>query len=398
MAAAIIAACAGGVWGGGWGGGWGRVAYGMTLDAPSTGAPTTTSPTPAEPPSAPSRDPALTSPTVEDDLLDQRRERPAPPPVEPDPAPGGGQSAVPSVPAPGLSAVPGIDRLSYALPNRVFRAEGSYVVQVRGVVIRLPGGEHVFVPDMPTDGSPGEQPMLLMPSQRLASIEALTKSQDAPLAVSLSGQVYAYRQRQYVLASAFSVIEVAAPDAGNASGASGGSGGAANGGTASGGTANGGAASGATPADTATARDPRVDDLIRDLETQTRGQRLLAPPTATEERAGAGDAGASRDRAGDAPLLPEGSLLMNRRGRLVRLAGSDGRYAFVLDNDGNSPSPGALVILPCRVLESMEGLAAMRGDEASFRVSGRVLVHMGRNYLLPTLAQVERPTDLMPMQ
>ncbi len=208
----------------------------------------------------------------------------------------------------------------------------------------------------------------------------------------LSGQAFVYRGRQYLLPSTFSLInsrpapkaEVkpeAAPQAAPQAAPE---------------PAN--AANAATPGDpgatgsSSTSGDPRVDDLIRDLETRSRGQRLLAPPVDTA------DAVQGQQAAEQATLLPEGDLVMNRRGRLVRLAGSDGRFAMVFDNDPNSPGTGPLVVLPCRVLETMEGLAMPRGDEATFRISGRVLVHEGRNYLLPTLAQLERPGDLTPLQ
>lgn len=311
----------------------------------------------------PSQDPALTDPTVGDDLLDQERQRPAPAPVEPDSA-APGQRVIPSV--------PGVDRLSFALPNRKLRTEGAYVTQVRGEVVKLPTGEHVFLPEMPSDGTPGDQPMLLMPCQRLSQIQSATENGQA-VAMSLSGQAFVYRGRQYLLPSTFSLVSaVKAPKPADA-------------------PASPGDAPAAHP--TTTSTDPRVDDLIRDLETHSRGQRLLSPTVDSSDATQV-----QQTAEPQANLLPEGDIIMNRRGRLVRLAGSDGRFAMVFDNDANSPSPGPLVILPCRVLETMEGLAMPRGDEASFRVSGRVLVHEGRNYLLPSLAQLERPADLMPMQ
>lgn len=337
--------------------------------------PTGPSPAPASQ-TPPSQDPSLTDPTVGEDLLDQERQRPAPAPVEPDSA-APGQRVIPSV--------PGVDRLSFAMPNRKFRTEGAYVTRVAGSVVKLPSGEHVFLPSVPDDGIPGDQPMLLMPCQRLSQIQSVAENAST-VEMSLSGQAFVYRGRQYLLPSTFSLINSkpvakpaeAKPEAATQAAPQG--------------------ANAATPGDagatgsSSTSGDPRVDDLIRDLETRSRGQRLLAPPVDTA------DAVQGQQAAEQATLLPEGDLIMNRRGRLVRLAGSDGRFAMVFDNDPNSPGTGPLVVLPCRVLETMEGLAMPRGDEATFRISGRVLVHEGRNYLLPTLAQLERPGDLTPLQ
>ena len=333
--------------------------------------------------SPPSQDPSLTDPSVGEDLLDQERQRPAPKPVEPDAA-APGQRVIPSV--------PGVDRLSFAMPNRKFRTEGAYVTRVTGSVVKLPSGEHVFLPSVPSDGTPADQPMLLMPCQRLSQIQSVAESGEA-VEMALSGQAFVYRGRQYLLPSTFSLINAARPAKQDPQG-QGGAGQVAGGQVAAGQGAAASPASSGTKPDAAAAPsgDPRVDDLIRDLETRSRGQRLLAPPVDTA------DAVQGQQAAEQANLLPEGDLIMNRRGRLVRLSGSDGRFAMVFDNDPNSPGTGPLVILPCRVLETMEGMAMPRGDEASFRVSGRVLVHEGRNYLLPTLAQLERPGDLTPLQ
>jgi hypothetical protein len=318
----------------------------------------------------PSQDPSLTDPSVGEDLLDQERQRPAPGPVEPDAA-APGQRVIPSV--------PGVDRLSFAMPNRKFRTEGAYVTRVAGYVTQIPSGEHVFVPDVPTDGTPADQPMLLMPCQRLSQIQSVAENAER-VSMLLSGQAFVYRGRQYLLPSTFSLTSGTRAAAKSDAAAQVSEAGA----TAT--PTTGGASSGSASG------DPRVDDLIRDLESRSRGQRLLAPPVDTA------DAAQGQQAMEQATLLPEGDLIMNRRGRLVRLSGSDGRFAMVFDNDPNSPGIGPLVILPCRVLETMEGLAMPRGDEATFRISGRVLVHEGRNYLLPTLAQLERVGDLTPLQ
>lgn len=355
-----------------------------TPAAAPAGAPAGAGPSAAPP----SQDPALTDPTVGEDLLDQERQRPSPAPVEPD-ASAPGQRVIPSV--------PGVERLSFALPNRKFRTEGAYVTRLVGAVMRLPSGEHVFLPDVPTDGTAGDQPMLLMPSQRLSQIASAADNGQSSVGMSISGQAFVYRGRQYLLPSTFSLVNNAGGGARPTGAAqpTGATTPATPDGTAAGGGADAGANSGTgSGTGSGAGADPRVDDLIRDLETRSRGQRLLAPA------ADAGDAGDAARQAAEPQmnLLPEGQIIMNRRGRLVRLSGSDGRFAMVFDNDPDSPGTGPLVILPCRVLETMEGLAMPRGDEATFRVSGRVLVYEGRNYLLPTLAQLERPADLMPMQ
>jgi hypothetical protein len=44
----------------------------------------------------------------------------------------------------------------------------------------------------------------------------------------------------------------------------------------------------------------------------------------------------------------------------------------------------------------MEQSALRHGDAATLEVSGRILAHGGRNYLVPTLFQVVRVGDIQP--
>jgi hypothetical protein len=57
-----------------------------------------------------------------------------------------------------------------------------------------------------------------------------------------------------------------------------------------------------------------------------------------------------------------------------------------------------MVLLPCRATESLEALAASRGENVAFKVSGRVFTFEGRTYCLPTLVQATRPGDLRTLQ
>jgi hypothetical protein len=178
--------------------------------------------------------------------------------------------------------------------------------------------------------------------------------------VTLSGQVFVYHDRQYLLPAVFSLESGAraAPKE---------------------------ATPGANPQP-----DPRAEDLMKELESQ-RAPRAIdpamgtAPPPPTRT-------------PGSAALLQEGSLLVMRRGRLTRLPGEDGRYAFALDNDTNSPAPPPLTLLPCAELTQLEGIASTRGEGLVMKLSGRVTVYQGRNYLLPIMHQVAPGSDVTPMQ
>jgi hypothetical protein len=91
-------------------------------------------------------------------------------------------------------------------------------------------------------------------------------------------------------------------------------------------------------------------------------------------------------------------MLTNRRGRLIRLANEGGRLAFVVDNDPNSPATSPLILQPSRVMQQMESMSSVRGEAVSFRVSGRVMVFGGKNYLLPTFFQIPPKSDISSRQ
>jgi len=154
-----------------------------------------------------------------------------------------------------------------------------------------------------------------------------------------------------------------------------------------------------TPPTDDAASDPRVEDLIKDLEAQRAVPRALTPnPAVPAQEASRAPAAPDVPAAESRVLTPEGTVLVFRRGRLVRLKEEGGRIAFAFDNDLNSPAPSPMIIQPCAQLQRLEALAAVRGDALSLKVSGRVLTYQGSNYLLPTFVQVLTPGEVVPMQ
>lgn len=239
--------------------------------------------------------------------------------------------------------------------------EGSFITARPGRVLITPMQDVIFVPDVSEKPEP---PMVLLPCELLARLtSALAAMPDA--VVTLTGQVYVYHDRHYVLPTAFAVgSRQATPPA---------------------------EPQGATPPPAAPAAGPAslddaaVKDLIKDLESRRTPQRTLD----TTSR------GSGQEEAVE--LTREGTFLMNRRGRIIRRP-EDGRFAAAFDNDAGSPAPGAMTLMPCRVLEGLERLAAWRGENTPFVMSGRVYQHNGRNYLLPILARPVRPGDIRPLQ
>ncbi|MBX2850558.1 MAG: hypothetical protein KTR15_02285 [Phycisphaeraceae bacterium] len=85
------------------------------------------------------------------------------------------------------------------------------------------------------------------------------------------------------------------------------------------------------------------------------------------------------------PLRREGEALRKRDGQLLP-TGERGYAVFIMDADpeAGDDKPLAMVVAPCKTLESMERLLEDRGDNLRFTMTGQVHTYRGVNYLLPT--------------
>lgn len=320
----------------------------------------------------PRTDPALNDPTLEDVLTEQQRRRVNDEPVDPRPvlAP---QQPLPTQPMPrgqGASAR--------------FYPEGSFVSMLQGRLLQTTTGQSVF-----DSGESGG--FILLPCRRLDQLLTATSTLTGQVTVTLSGQVFAYRDRHYMLLTAYSVrageAQAPAPS-----------------------TAPATAPAAGKPSTTDTkAQEPPAQpssdalDIIRELESSRPAARAIDPaPSAaapitpqTEIRSEPDDALEQRTTHA---LLAEGKVLTGRRGRIIRNPRDEGRLTFVLDNHAPADGPASFPLLPCRVLQSIETTAGYRGEEQTYIVSGRVTASGGKNYLLPTLVQTTRRGDMRPMQ
>lgn len=334
-------------------------------------------------PDRPAQDPSLTSPGAEDAMLDSQKRPSPPPPIKPT-RERPGQRSVPAVPSPS-STIPGLRAFDYSVPGAKAFPEGTFLLTKRGVVVQSDTGEYVFVPGKegpadagraPVDTTLTYAPLVLMPSQRAAQLTARVTSPAEAVPVSISGQVFSYRSRHYLLLSMFNFESTESiPSAASNSKPQ-------------------------TERSRATA-ETSADDLMGDLEKRTGTARALAPTEATSALMPGASAPAPKAVAGveriASSLRPEGTVLTGKRGRIVR-SGGDRAISIAIDNDPDSPSSTPMPLLPCRLLESLESLVGARGDSILIRFSGRVTVFQGRNYILPTMYQVIRPGDVAPLQ
>ncbi len=311
-------------------------------------------PRPPQPPANLTEDPRLNDPSV--DEMKRELERRADPGrlILPRPA-ATVQPVVPGRPM-DSSLLPGLNVTEAPRPTGILIAEGTFLWAAPGRLYPLRETDDiVFIPDEATAGGPNA--LLLMPSRMRERLETTlgTAPQGSP--VRLTGEVFVHLGRNHLLVTAF---------------AAGGSDAKATG------AANGNGANGTPQPEL----DPRVQELIRDLEQQRGTPRALGRGTA--------------EAVEDDGTIREGDLLLRRRGRLVRTAG--GEWAVALDNGPTGEARTHLPLSPCRTAQAMEQRAVRLGDAWTFEVSGRLLRYRGRTHLLPTMYVTLPPTETTPMQ
>lgn len=272
----------------------------------------------------------------------------------------------------GMGAIPGLMDADYRVTRGQVLREGTFLVARRGSMLRIPSGEWVFVFHKDDRGN-AERPMILLPSQGLSRMQQAAGERPQDNVFTVSGQVFAYHSRNYLLPDVFSVATAGA--GAEASGGAGGEG--------------GGAAP--SPVD-----DPGVQSLIKELERERDRPRTISLRNGGKGAPGKGGEGAPAASGDPAGVLGEGTFLIRRRGRLVRQGGGEWALVFDADAAADAAADPPMVVAPCMNLERMEALAASQGEALGFEVSGRVLTYQGRNYLSPGLFQVLRSGDVKP--
>lgn len=156
------------------------------------------------------------------------------------------------------------------------------------------------------------------------------------------------------------------------------------------------------PADAADADAERSARQVMDQLLEQRRESPAIEPTRQPRvedqpsRVGAPAATVDLDPAivGTAPdgeqpdLLPEGTFIVNRRGRLMR-SPDGGHVLFVFEADDEAAPEAPMILQPCRKLEDMEDYVEKHGDQTTFRLSGQVHTYRGANYLLPTMMVID---------
>lgn len=342
---------------------------------------------PARAQTPPEEDPQLTDPSW--------RQTPQTPGQTPDPATG--DPGAETDPNSAAATAP-----DYRIRPAPLLPEGSFLPRRRGTLVRSGSGEWVYI-FHPDEQGVAERPMTLLPSATLERMEdVMARRRDRPQFI-LTGQVFVYGSANYLLPTAFSMAPppsasappAEAPEAGAGEEDEPGAEAAQPESEPGAGDEPHEAVEPATQPQRASDLDAAVEDLIERIESERPGARalgdssMLADVTRAGERAGPDSAARPR---------PDGDLLVRRRGRLTRQAGA---WRYTIDNDPDGPADlqTTMVLLPSLNLQRMEILAADRGENQPFEISGLITQYRGRNYLVPTIYRVIQQDDgVRPLQ
>lgn len=245
--------------------------------------------------------------------------------------------------------------------------EGMYLIARRGWARPVDSTQWVYIFDADADGN-SEPPMLLHPCQRLTEIVRIVESRPETTTLRITGQVFVYEGRNYLLPQSFSTVARDDDDA----------------------TRRKVAEEAAKPiidsifGNSSATTDPSVEQLVRTVESAADTTRPRPAPAAAPA---AGPASAR--------LRPEGTALVAQAGRVVR-GGTTG-WVFTIENDTDepegAPATTPLELLPCLTLSEMRNLVERFGDRLRFVVSGPVYVYGNRNYLMPTMYVIDVDRD-----
>jgi len=122
----------------------------------------------------------------------------------------------------------------------------------------------------------------------------------------------------------------------------------------------------------------------------TRPSKSLAPAPERDSIDRTSGAGAVRPNAPRVSVIREGTLLVDRMGRLSH--NDSGAAEFTFESDGKAMHDPPMLLLPNQKLGELEAVIAAANRDLKFRVTGTVTEYKGRNYLL--LEKFIVPIDL----
>jgi hypothetical protein len=286
--------------------------------------------------------------------------------VPPTPAAAPATPASPSPPtvARETAAQPNLDLGGYRLP---LLREGSAISRIVGDLTQDPDEKLWLFRPLEAETGGLRREFVLMPSPVLEDLLRTHRLAGAPVQFEMTGRVFMYRGRNFLLPDFAPAIMRFDAKAGDTPVA-----------TDNAQATPSGADKFVPPADGAgvdAREDAIVDEIERRLEERA-GRAPQSRPSVSGSPRGPGDASGT-----DAPLA-NGTRLTLRLGRLSRDPQA-GSWRFVPQQNSGSGDP-SLEILPCLLLEKLETTARESDAPPAILISGTVYAYEGRNFLLPT--------------
>lgn len=321
-------------------------------------------------PSAPAAQPSKTTP-------------PAPPPTPPatPPRPPAAQPAPPTTPAP-----------TGKLVNPRLMREGSFLVQVKGRLVRDDATgwwRFIVQDDRPQIAG---QSFRMLPNTRLGEMERMAESMaDSQVLFELTGEVFAYQGRNYLLATHSPLVSVD-PAAAIAEAESKATAAATGAGRLS--DQRQSARSPGPPSPTRTPATPAPANAAPQTQTEDSAEDIVAElEQAVGPLARSIDLPAEQQQDQVATMMREGTMITARRGHMMR--DRSGVWLFVFDADASGQNDPPMMLVPCALLERMRQYTTQSTTKAAMLVSGRVFAYRSRNYLLPTVFRI--PSERTPL-
>lgn len=271
------------------------------------------------------------------------------------------------------TAIPGVEETRQATPPLL--REGSFIARTVGTLREDPKRhEWTFTPQA-VDRSGLSRDFILLPNEALGEATRTARLAPAAIAFELTGEIFIYHGRNYVLPSLMTPF-VAAPSEPPPKPAP-------------------------TSAPTTVKEPPPAlpqdeEAIAKELERRLAEKidRLpkpaLAPPTNRRESAEtSGGSSASPSDASKAPPMRGDTQIQSRRGQLVR-DNATGGWRYVFEGqlaEGGEPS---MEVLPCLALERIETSVRQSDVALPLVVTGSTTVFEGRTYLLPSIFRVAR--------
>lgn len=289
-----------------------------------------------------------------------------------------GRSRRPVLILPSEPGEPGEDRMQRSsgaiakLPAEPHRLPEGYIVAGREA--RAERSQDRYVLHLAkAQGLPDAPPLRVLPNRGLAMLEAILAATGGPRTFMVTGRVTEFQGANSILLE--NLVEVlpeppvqradetteSAPEKAAAR-----------------------AGTGDSATRPAEAREPTAEEVMERLMGHRTLRAVVLPQHqpvahATAPAPGEDDAGPNQPRGREGPGWAEGTLLVDRSGRVVP---GDSWWMFVFEDRGQHSRHRPIRLLPNRLLETAISLSRGGTHGVVFTVSGDVTLHRGANYLL----------------